>query len=189
MVHNPKFMFVGINPGAGYYNHYKKLVKRFSPLAYHEYYKGSYRLAQQTRKLFKLAKLSETDLISSVKSNNFFIATTSEDELYRLLSHFKEENIYWKSSIWIHELIRLVNPQIIICEGKSAFHRLVKNETVIESSTEFYHYAKWGTKHILGYNRTFSYILNIEEVAEKLKEIVSEFDKTNSHLKPPPISK
>lgn len=172
LIANPKVMFVGINPGAGYFNENKQVVKRFSPMNYHEYYKGGYRLAKQTRKLFQLANLPLSDIVNSVKSNNFFIATRSEDELYKLLSHLKKEKVYYHSAQWIDELIGYVNPQIIICEGKSAFDRLTKNkECTSVSNSEFYHYAQWNNKHILGYNRRFSYILHKEKVAEKLREI------------------
>ena len=76
LVHKPKFMFIGINPGAGYFNYdgnNAKYVKRLSPMQNTEYVGQQYRLAKETRKLFERANISQVDLKNSVKSNYYFL--------------------------------------------------------------------------------------------------------------------
>ena len=166
----PKIMFIGINPGAGYFNYKNELVKRFSPLEKMEYTYGKYRLAQQTRKLFKLADLKKEDLKNSVKSNCFFFATKNERELDQLLSHLKPTKVYNKSEKWINDLVSIIRPRIIICEGKSAFNRFLKNKECVILENEGVLYAEWNEIKIIGYERFFSNIIGINNVANKLKE-------------------
>lgn len=168
---NPKIMFIGINPGAGFFYENDRNVKRFSPLNKNEYSHGEYRLAQQTRKLFELAELTEQNLADSVKSNCFFFATKSEKELYQFLSHLKSEKVYLKSEKWINNLVSIIKPEIIICEGKSAFERFTKDKECKFEIDKSVLYAEWNDIDIIGYKRNFSNIKEIKKVAEKLKII------------------
>lgn len=170
LIIRPKIMFIGINPGAGFFNEKNRNVKRFNPLEYSEYLKGGYRLAQQTRKLFELAGLTIEDLKHSVKSNCFFFATKNEKELHQFLSHLKSSKVYNKSENWIDKLVRLIEPKTIICEGKSAFNRFMKNKDCEINDDGNVLYSKWNEIEIVGYKRNFSNILEIENVAKKLKD-------------------
>ena len=169
LIIRPKVMFIGINPGAGFFNTNNRHVKRFSPLENSEYLKGEYRLAQQTRKLFDKAGLTSEDLKNSVKSNCFFFATKNEKELHQFLSHLKPTKVYNKSEKWIDDLVNLIKPSIIICEGKSAFSRFVKNKNCEINDNENVLYTKWNDIKIIGYKRNFSNILGINNVAKRLK--------------------
>ena len=169
LIIRPKVMFIGINPGAGFFNTNNRHVKRFSPLENSEYLKGEYRLAQQTRKLFDKAGLTSEDLKNSVKSNCFFFATKNEKELHQFLSHLKPTKVYNKSEKWIDDLVNLIKPSIIICEGKSAFSRFVKNKNCEINDSENVLYTKWNDIKIIGYKRNFSNILEINNVAKRLK--------------------
>jgi hypothetical protein len=96
LIHNPKFMFIGINPGAGYYNNEgKKInnVKRFSPMQNSEYVGQEYRLAKETRKLFELAGISKMELKNSVKSNYYFLATKNTNDLLKLIKELEKHEI------------------------------------------------------------------------------------------------
>tara|TARA_B100001146_G_scaffold222262_1_gene234332 strand:- start:821 stop:1474 length:654 start_codon:yes stop_codon:yes gene_type:complete len=168
----PKIMFIGINPGAGYFNSNNKLVKRLSPLKKMEYSYGEYRLAKQTRKLFERADLTKEDLKNAVKSNCFFFATKNEKELRQFLSHLKPTKVYNKSKKWIDDLVRIVQPKLIICEGKSAFDRFVKNKDCEISIENDVFFTDWNDIKIVGYKRNFSNILGIDNVAKKIKECV-----------------
>jgi|TARA_R100000479_G_scaffold130736_1_gene68775 uracil-DNA glycosylase len=170
LILKPKIMFIGINPGAGFYNYNGKHVKRFSPLNKMEYSYGEYRLAKQTRKLFELAGLTNDDLKNSVKSNCFFFATKNEKELYQFLSHLKPTGVYTKSKKWINILVKIVEPRIIICEGKSAFDRFIKDKDCEIKTHEKVLFAKWNEIKIIGYKRNFSNIMSINDVAQKLKK-------------------
>ncbi|WP_158730422.1 MULTISPECIES: hypothetical protein [unclassified Flavobacterium] len=176
-LHNkPKFMFIGINPGAGYYKHNNgEKVKKLEIQKKLEYsYKDfKYALARNTRKLFQLANCTEY-LENSVKTNHFFFATTKETELYKLLSHLKHLKVYSRSKTWVDKIVAIVQPEIIICEGKSSFDRFLKNNECQITVNGNVSYAKYGEVHIIGYKRRFSDIIDIEKVAklinEKLKE-------------------
>ncbi len=173
--HKPKFMFIGINPGAGYFKSNGKKVMKLGIQEKLEYtYKQyNYALARNTRNLFELAGCSKY-LENSVKTNQFFFATAKETELYKMLSHFKHLKIYNKSKTWVDKIVSIVQPEIIICEGKSAFDRFSKNKDCQIIVNGNVYYTKYEKIHIIGYKRRFSDIIDIEKVAklinEKLKE-------------------
>ena len=174
LVYKPKFMFIGINPGAGYFNYEgnnAKYVKRLSPMQNTEYVGQQYRLAKETRKLFKLANISQVDLKNSVKSNYYFLATKNTNDLSKLLLSLKEYNVEKKSEKWINKLTEIVEPEIIICEGKSIFEKFTKSKV---SENDDVYYFEMGKIKVIGYKRKFSNIVNKEKVAKMLKEKLSE---------------
>lgn len=170
LIYKPKVMFIGINPGAGFFNWKKRPVKRYSALDNNEYYYSDYRLAQQSQKLFELSGLGKEELKNTVKTNCFFFATKNQKELYKMLSHLKPKDVYSKSAKWTDDLVTLVKPEIIICEGKSAFDRFIENKNIDSKKlSENVFYTKYGDIKVLGYKRNFSNISYIEEVALELK--------------------
>ena len=174
LIHKPKFMFIGINPGAGYYNYEgnkSKYVKRLSPMKNTEYIGQEYRLAKETRKLFKLSGISQIDLKNSVKTNYYFLATKNANDLTKLLINLKDYNIEKKSEKWITKLTEIVEPEIIICEGKSIFEKFTKSK--VSENDEVY-YFEMGKIKVIGYKRKFSNIVNKEKVAKLLREKLSE---------------
>ena len=174
LIHKPKFMFIGINPGAGYYNYEgnkTKYVKRLSPMQNSEYIGQEYRLAKETRKLFKLSGISKIDLKNSVKTNYYFLATKNTSDLNKLLVNLKDYNIDKKSEKWITKLTEIVEPEIIICEGKSIFEKFTKSK--VSENDEVYYFEMDKIK-VIGYKRKFSNIVNKEKVAKLLKEKLSE---------------
>jgi len=171
LIKNPTFMFIGINPGMGFSKAEKRNVKRYSPLKFSEYSWGDYSLARETRKLFKLANIPEFEIKNTVKSNCFFFATQNEKELYALLSHLKQFNVYNRSKKWINSIVQIISPKIIICEGQSAFYRFIKNKNCFIENNGKVLYAKHNDIHIIGYKRIYSNIRNINEVAKLLQDI------------------
>lgn len=168
--YKPKFMFIGINPGAGYYNNERekgKNVKRLSPMKNTEYVGQKYRLATETRKLFELAEIPQTYLKNSVKSNFYFLATKNSNELSKLLIGLEKYNIESVSEMWINKLVEIVEPEFIICEGKSAFEKFTKS-TVLKNDEVYF--KKIGNLKVIGYKRYLSNILNKEKVVNLLKE-------------------
>lgn len=174
IVHKPQIMLIGINPGDGYYKQKGERVRKFEPEKKLEYSYDCYKypLARNTKKLYELAGCSEY-LANSVKSNCFFFATNTEKELYQMLSYLKEFKLYKKSDLWINKLIDIVEPEIIICEGKSAFDRVVKIKDCKPVNNKHYCYAKYNNIEIIGYRRIRSSIRYINEVAKILKEKVN----------------
>jgi len=170
LIYKPKVMFIGINPGAGFYNENNRPVKRYSPLENNEYYHYDYRLAQQTQKLFEMSGLGKEELKSTVKTNCFFFATKNQKELFQMLSHLKSKKVYNKSAEWTDRLVDLVKPEIIICEGKSAFERFLEKKDHSRMDCGKVLYSDYKGAKVIGYRRNFSNISHIEEVATVLKD-------------------
>ena len=124
---NPKILFIGINPGGGdpgepftYYNEEHKILE------YIDDERNDYMLAKNTKKIFN--KTNQLELLKdAVKMNTKFYATvgigemkTFEDFLYK--NHKELYNqLMQNNKKWTKELIEIINPENIICEGKSAF--------------------------------------------------------------------
>ncbi|HPQ35638.1 MAG TPA: hypothetical protein PK563_14190 [Tenuifilaceae bacterium] len=174
LIHKPKIMLIGINPGEGYYKQHGKSVRKLDIQEKLEYAYPCYKyaLAINTRKLFELAGCSN-HIADTVKTNCFFLATQNEVDLYKMLSKLKKFKLYKKSNDWLNRLIDMVDPEIIICEGKSAFDRVVKNRGCDVIINKHYCYAECNGYRVIGYRRLRSSIRDIEEVARKFKEILS----------------
>lgn len=170
LIYKPKFMFIGINPGAGFYNYEGKKVKRLSPLERMEYIGQDYKLATETRELLRLAEIPNSELNNSVKTNYYFLSTTNANDLFSLLSHLKKHKVYNKSKNWINKLIDIIEPEFIICEGKTVFDKLVKDRDCKVSEIDGVFYTEIDKIKVIGYKRIFSNILNKEKVAKVLKE-------------------
>ena len=170
LIYKPKFMFIGINPGAGFYNYEGKKVKRLSPLESMEYIGQDYKLATETRELLRLAGIPISDSNNSVKTNYYFLSTTNANDLFSLLSHLKKHKVYNKSKNWINKLIDIIEPEFIICEGKTVFDKLVKDRDCKVSEIDGVFYTEIDKIKVIGYKRIFSNILNKEKVAKVLKE-------------------
>jgi hypothetical protein len=111
----PVFIFIGINPGAGFWNEslrktgkgqvmFRTWAQKKLEYSYKDF---RYPLAVSTRNLFRKAGCQE-HLAAAVKSNCFFFATSTEKELYQMLSHGRVLKIYQKSSDWITRLVAMV---------------------------------------------------------------------------------
>lgn len=170
LIHKPKFMFIGINPGAGFFNNEGNRVKRLSPLEHMEYIGLDYKLATETRELLRLAGVPNSELKNSVKTNYYFLSTTNANDLFSLLSHLKKYKVYNKSKKWINELIDIIEPEFIICEGKTVFDKLTKDRDCIISEIENVAYTEFGKIKVIGYKRIFSNILSKEKIAKVLKD-------------------
>lgn len=173
LIYKPKFMFIGINPGAGYYKYNGKRVKRLNPLKYMEYVGQNYRLAKETRMLFNLAGISNLDLKNSVKTNYHFLSTNNTSELYSLLRQLKIHNINYNSSLWINKLIDLIQPEFIICEGKTVFEKLLKDKKCEILNKNKIFYSEFGNIKVIGYERLYSNILEKKKVADFLRQKLS----------------
>ena len=164
-------LFIGINPGAGFFNYEGKIVKRFSPLNHFEYFGQKYYLATQTKKVFKDMKMDKP-FIKATKINHFPFATKDKIALDKLLEKYdKEHKMYYLSKEFVKETIKIVKPKLIICEGKSSFDRLknileinsveYKDDTYVLKTEDFV---------AIGYRRNRSHIKNKEEFKSKIKQ-------------------
>lgn len=120
---NPKILFIGINPGSGFYEKNNEIVQEFEPLLKQDTGYGPW---AQIESCFKaIGKLDYLDTI--VKINSYFISTKNEVELKKLIHLLPTEiqkEFYKKSKEWIKTIINEINPENIICGGTSALNQL-----------------------------------------------------------------
>jgi hypothetical protein len=180
LIYKPKFLFIGINPGPGYFNHNNgEKVKRYIPLEKLEYIDENYdyTLAEESKDLFEKANCLNL-LSNAMKTNCCFFSTTNEPELTILLKkimHNGRPNIYREVEAWTKRIIEMVEPEIIICEGKSAFNKVA--EKIFDQNKTWddgYGYFKSNNNiHVLGYERSYSNIVDKGKVAIQLEELVA----------------
>ncbi len=178
LIYQPKFLLIGINPGAGYSKHNNgQKVSDFDPLEYLRYLGGGFKLADETEKLFRLADAYPLLEEKTVKTNCCFFSTINETKLKVLLDkimHSGRPEIYREIEAWTKRIVDMVKPKIIICEGKSAFGKVAvhieKGENVWGDG--YGYYKSENNIHILGYERLYSNIINKEKIAAKIKELL-----------------
>lgn len=168
-LHEANILFIGINPGAGFFNYQKTNVKRLNPLKNFEYVGQEYYLATQTKRLFYQLKL-ENDFVKAVKINHFPWATRNVVDLNYLLEKYDEAlKLYYLSKEFVLTTIKQVKPRLIVCEGKSAFDRLkaMLDVTVVEYNHNTY-VAQNKNLVVIGYKRHLSYISDKNELKHKI---------------------
>lgn len=168
-LHKANILFIGINPGAGYFNHKKVNVKRLSPLQNFEYIGQKYYLAKQTKKIFKELRM-EKDFANAVKINHFPFATRDVKDLTILLKRYDADfKLYYMSREFVINTIDVVKPKLIICEGKSSFDRLknILNVTTIEYNENIY-VMLTNDFVVIGYKRYLSHIKDKCELKSKI---------------------
>ena len=186
VIHRPKVLLIGINPGAG-----QAGVKDFDfwdDTQQFEYTnpKYSFSIARETVDAFSQASLTAVLETSTVKTNFYFLSTTKESELYEITSYLGRtlngnhemlgDKVFRKSAEWTKRLIGLIEPGVILCEGKEAYQK------VTELFPE-YSESNWANDcgHtivptnnlvIIGYSRRLSQIRNKPELAKLLNRFV-----------------
>jgi len=179
-IENPKIMFVGINPGNGNPNNNGSItIKPEEQMSYLEYLDGenlSYTLARETVEAFELSGYSRTELRElfndkSVKTNLYYLITSNENDIANCLNQVENngyDNYKNQSKDWTNDLINILKPKVLICEGKSVFNHFKDNN----SNTDF----KWENDCgsfklnddtiVIGYSRRFSNIRNKNGLSE-----------------------
>lgn len=180
---NPKIMFIGINPGNGNPNNNRSVTTApYESFAYLEYWNlksHNYTLARETIEIFKEIGYNEKQIrhifeMESVKTNYFYIITKNQPLIYECLNKVDEYiNFRIKSDKFIKELIELINPKIIICEGKSVFNEVkrIYNSTIDQIEWQD-NCGKANLKAGLtcyGYSRMYSQIRNKDRFKELIK--------------------
>jgi hypothetical protein len=171
---NPPFLFLGINPGGG-----TKDDRELNPDDGFEYLNAvisnppyDYALARNTRNLFKKAGLYE-HLEHSVKTNIYYVITSKAKDLsslFSLLGDDVDDEFYRLAHKWTNQMIELVKPQVIICEGMEALEKiswLYETKPMLEASCGYFELKN--KIAVIGYSRRFSNIRNEDFVAEFLK--------------------
>ncbi|MBX7226850.1 MAG: hypothetical protein K1X55_12530 [Chitinophagales bacterium] len=124
-------LLIGINPGSGEdlgarnYN-----LKPLDTLEYLDNRINNYELANLVKRIFVKVGLFEVLENSTMKTNTKFYATYGTDELNEFEYYLKQKHLelynelMQNNKIWIKELINIIQPKIIIAEGKAAFQYL-----------------------------------------------------------------
>lgn len=170
VVKNPQILFLGINPGSGYFNGTHKPVYKFEPQEKMEYVSEEFNLSDDWKYVFGHSwykdnpdSLQRPDILENAcKINCFFFATNNSRDLKKLIKlsqkYFGNE-LFVKSKDWTRRIVRFLEPQIIICEGKQAFvyfENFFRPELEIIDNGNDYKYAKLGNSTVLMFSRTIN---------------------------------
>ena len=186
VIYKPKVLLIGINPGAGAPGLHDLGFWDGSEMFEYTNPEYSFALARETQDAFSQAGLDDVLATSTVKTNYFFLSTTKEKDLYEITSWLGRssgaadellgDKLFRKSAEWTKSLIKLIQPEVIVCEGKGAY------ENVTELFPEYGEY-NWANDCgytvvpsenlvIIGYSRMLSRIKNKPALAELLKRFV-----------------
>ena len=184
---NPQILFLGINPGAGGFKYTKKPVYKFGPQEQMEYVSEEYALSDDWKYVFgygwhkdKPHTLHRPDILENAcKTNCFFFATKDSADLKKLIrisgKYFGAELVE-KSKDWSRRIVRFLDPEIIICEGKQAFEyfeNFFRPEVEIIDNGDDYKFAKLGNSTVLMFSRRVdSRFKDIEAVIEKIADFL-----------------
>lgn len=180
-IERPKFLFIGINPGdcGGNFEDFteSEMLEYINPD------ENNYTLAKETQCVFD--SLNAINLLQeSAKINYYFIKTKGTGELNDFLNrlHFVNFEIWQQfisnSAKWTQDLINLMNPKSIICEGKTTYDNI--NDNLFLGEKDWLEVKPWNGSVgafqrsrdnlvLLGYKRTYSNITNKEELADYIK--------------------
>ena len=183
---NPDIMFLGINPGAGHYNHTNNTpIYNFEPLEEMEYLSQEYNLANDWQYVFGEKNLNCIGVLEwAFKTNCFYIATDDSKKLKRFIQlsgKYLKNEIIEKSKGWTIRMIKLISPKILICEGFAAFDYLknfLGDELVIcdeesKQAGENCKCARFRNIVVFGFKR---------DVSSRFKDIEIVIDKIDEYL-------
>jgi uracil-DNA glycosylase len=193
LISKPKILFIGINPGNGqegmidldYHDKERLEYLQYWDDETQRYIESTYSLAKETKEAFKLAGLSEVLEESAVKTNFFFLSTVAEKDLYTLTTYLGRgksevllgDKIFSKAYEWTRKLIEIIEPQIVICEGKTAYNNVTDLFPVFGEWKDWedncaYTLVPTQNLAIIGYSRTFSNINNKPALASLLQRFI-----------------
>ena len=183
IVENPEVMFLGINPGAGFYNNNNhQLCHFFEPLKIMEYTdpKQDYQLKWEWMYVFGEKGLNRLDVLSkSVKTNFCYLANEDEAALKKLFTQIRGKlNIapYEIFGNWTRQVIQQINPKLLICEGKDALEFLktwsFKDEYKDETPVDGLKKGTIGNIKVLQVSRTYSTLKNADSIISEIGKLI-----------------
>lgn len=179
LIEKSEIMFIGINPGDGQTG---VIDLEHSDKEHLEYLDWDYPLAKFTKDVFK--KINSTHLLEkSVKTNYFYLSTTNQPDLYVITEFLGRgenklgERVFAKAREWTNKLIEIVQPKIIICEGKEAYSNVTElfgDRKKLEDNCGYTELSD-NKLIIVGYDRTrgFNNENNKESLANLLKPLIT----------------
>ena len=174
---NPKILIIGINPGIGESTLDKNI--NFNESINFEYlpHNPKYILANQIKKVFNEAGLSNMLEKETIKTNYYHIITKDQFKIkfgLELIEKNLSKQYENDAKQIIDDLIRIIKPKYIICEGKSIYDKVVKLYS--ERGDSKWEYNSGYTKinnpdlTIFGCSRIRSFIKNKSHFSELLRE-------------------
>jgi len=176
LLFKPVFLFIGINPGAGYFKNtgIKYRETDLDPSDCFEYCEYGGKLAEETIEVFSKAGI-ENELEKSVKTNIHYLVTNNQRDLLALQGILIDKydiNMYANSEKWTKRIIDLVQPECIICEGAYSAARIGEyyDEQLIWENDACSFTIK-NSIHVIGYKRRYAGILNKEELQKRISTV------------------
>lgn len=176
LVFKPFFLFIGINPGAGYFRNtgIKYRDTDLDPSDCFEYCEYGGKLAEETIEVFSKAGI-EDELDKSVKTNIHYLVTNNQTDLFTLqgiLINKYNINMYLKSEEWTRNIIDLVQPMCIICEGAYSAKRIAEYYNgELNWENDICSFKIKNSIPVIGYKRKYANILNKEKLATEIIKI------------------
>lgn len=183
---DPEIMFIGINPGAGDPNNdYSVNVKPQHQMSYLEYLDGdnkTYNLARHTVSVFSHLGWDDESIRyyldeKTVKTNFHYIITENITFMKTCLSQISAWDEFLKKSFdFTGELIQIINPKYIICEGNYVYdHVSAFYEPYEYAETKGNNCSMLSIKNVpliyFGYSRS-RYVNTKEEFAELIRPFI-----------------
>jgi len=120
---NPNVMYIGINPGDGFFMKYGKLLERSEPFKEQDTKNELWRLIQ-----YCLTKIGRKEYLDDIVLINYYFFSTSNLKklhlFFKLLPKELRKEILEKSDLWIKTLITEISPKYIICGGSYTLGKL-----------------------------------------------------------------
>lgn len=184
IIDEPEILFIGINPGQGEGG--DLTLEPDGELQY-IYDKSNWPLKNDTLEVFK--ELEDiVDLGNCIKTNYYYLATKDSstdnfEPLTKFLGREKGNNglgdrFFKNSKKWTRQILNIIKPKLIICEGKQAFNLVTEYALEIKMETNgddvYTTYNKTLGTNILGYNREWKRagIKNKSLLKEKIRELI-----------------
>jgi hypothetical protein len=153
--YNPEFLYIGINPGAGYYNKHKELLQRFDPMSKHDFENQPFKTVKSCFKMIK----KENVLESMVVINNYPYSTkdtTNLEKLFELVPPPMQPDVINKADKWVKTIIQEISPKYILCGGIRAYGGIKSIYPESYKSLEYSkctHIGTIGDVIVIGYKR------------------------------------
>jgi len=180
LIYNPKIMIIGINPNKSSMDKHATGIdmKEDSKVTFlHKYPKD--KLGPQVIEVFEKAGLYSVLEKETIKTNFFYLATTNAKQINECVNMVGGKFVgefYSQSSKWTKQLVEIIKPNYILCEGKDAFNRVIgtlhPKTNVVWNNDCGYSKSPDNDIIILGYNRLFSNIKNKTALSNLLKELI-----------------
>lgn len=175
LTYEPSYLFIGFNLETNFYRGraIKYKVKDLDSSDVSKCYEYRVVFAKDTKVVFKKAN-KFTDLKKSVKIGINLLVTSNQKDLFHLEGILQDKyniNIPVKTQEWITQLIELIDPKCIICEGAYPARKIAEYFDVeLVWQNDLCKYTIGSKTSVIGYKRIFSKIINKNGLVELVRK-------------------